>query len=120
MFNITTSHPHLISYNIRGTIHHILHAFHILHTLNRVLQPTIQPATKNMEKNTNSNTCLAQAMDPRSSEPQQDTTSSRFGETLSLERNASSLKTKALCLSESSSSNLGQFLLFLPRRDKLA
>jgi len=41
---------------------------HILHTLNRVLQPTIQPVTKNMKKNTNSSTSLAQAMDPRSSE----------------------------------------------------
>jgi len=41
---------------------------HILHTLNRVLQPTIQPTTKNMKKNTISSISLAQAMDPRSGE----------------------------------------------------
>jgi len=38
---------------------------HILHTLNKALQPTMQPTTKNMEKNTNFSTSLAQATSPR-------------------------------------------------------
>ncbi|QCE04167.1 hypothetical protein DEO72_LG8g2200 [Vigna unguiculata] len=89
-----------------------------------------------MEKNSNrasSCTSLAQAVDPRSSErgevprfsynyseTHQALTSSHLSETLSLERDASSLKTKALLLSESSSRNQGKAMLFSPRRDKLA
>jgi len=47
-------------------------------------------------------------------------TRSRLGEPLSPERDNTSLKTRALYLSSSSSRNLGQLLLFSPRRDKLA
>jgi len=47
-------------------------------------------------------------------------TRSRLGEPLSPERDNTSLKTRALYLSERSSRNLGQLLLFLPRRDKFA
>ena len=41
---------------------------HILHTLNRVLQPSIQPTIKNLGKNIHSCTNLAYAMDPCSGE----------------------------------------------------
>jgi len=47
-------------------------------------------------------------------------TNSCLGEPLSPKRDDTSLKTKALCLSEGSSRNLGQLLLFSPRRDQLA
>ena len=53
-------------------------------------------------------------------ETHQAPTSSRLGEPLSPERDDTSLKTKALRLSESESRNLSQPLLFLPRRDGLA
>ena len=46
-------------------------------------------------------------------------TRSRLGEPFSLERDDTSLKTRALRLSESSSRNPGQPLLFSPRQDKL-
>jgi len=44
---------------------------------------------------------------------------SRLGETSSLERDYSSLKTKARRLSDSSSRNQGELLLFSPKRDML-
>jgi len=44
----------------------------------------------------------------------------RLGEPLSPERDSTSLKTRALCLSESSSVSLGLFLQVSPRRDRFA
>jgi len=45
---------------------------------------------------------------------------SRLGETSLPERDCSSFKTNARCLSDSSSRNLGKLLLVSPRRDVLA
>jgi len=45
--------------------------------------------------------------------------SSRLSEPLSSKQDSTSLKTRALHLSESSSMNLGVFLLVFPKRDKL-
>ena len=57
-----TPNSSISTYTVRYSMH-----IHILHTLNRVFQPIIQQPTKNMEKNINPYTSLAQAKDPHSS-----------------------------------------------------